>query len=294
MAGEHTESIEKSGRPLSRRRFLKLAAFGAGAAFVGGAGYSALVEPWWIETNCHDIPIPSLPHALEGLKIVQLSDLHHGAVVSASFIEECAHHAAALKPDLVCITGDFVTREAFYAEPCCRALAALHPPLGVYAVLGNHDYWAGGAAVSAAIRKCGINILVNEVVAVKTRGERLLLAGLDDLWAGYPRIDKVAEALAPGMPSVLMMHNPDLIEQFGSLAVGFVMAGHMHGGQVRLPLVGALVVPSRIGRKYVAGFYNVKSNLMYVSKGIGLISPPVRFLTRPEIVCYTLKSAEGN
>jgi hypothetical protein len=274
---------------LPRRRFLKWAAFGAGAALVGTAGYSALLEPWWIETNEYDIPIAGLPRALEGLKIVHLSDLHHGAVVSAKFIEECAQRAAALNPDLVCITGDFVTREAFYAEPCCRALAPLHPPLGIYAVLGNHDYWAGGIAVTAALRKFGTRILVNEVATLETRGERLLLAGLDDLWAGYPQIDKVAEALVPGVPSVLMMHNPDLVEQFGELRVGFVMAGHMHGGQVRLPLVGTLVVPSKIGRKYVAGFYRVGPNCMYVSKGVGLISPPVRLLTRPEIVCYTLR-----
>lgn len=274
---------------LSRRRFLKWAVFGAGAAVVGGAGYTTLIEPWWVEINHYDISIEFLPAALEGLKIVHLSDLHRGAVVSANFIRECAQRAAALEPDLVCITGDFVTREAFYAETCCSALEPLHPPLGVYATLGNHDYWAGGAAVAAAIRKAGIRILVNEVATLEARGERLLLAGLDDLWTGNPRPDRVAEALTPGIPSVLMMHNPDLIEQFGTLRVGFVMAGHMHGGQVRLPFFGALVTPSRMWRKYVAGFYRVKSNLMYISKGVGLIAPPVRFLTRPEIVCYTLR-----
>ncbi|MDQ7779302.1 MAG: metallophosphoesterase [Planctomycetota bacterium] len=276
-------------RNISRRRFLKWAALGLGTAAVAGAGYSTLVEPWWIKINKYDIPIPDLPPALEGLRIVHLSDLHVGAVVSKSFIEDCARDAAALNPDLVCITGDFVTRHAHFAKPCCEALSVMKPPLGTFAVPGNHDNWAGGAAVMGTIRDAGIKVLINDVAVVETRGAALAVAGLDDLWTGCPRIDRVAAKLPAGVPNILMMHNPDLIEEFGEYRFGFVMAGHMHGGQVQIPLIGTLIVPSKLGAKYAAGFYEVGVNRLYVHKGVGLISPPVRFGTRPEIALFVLK-----
>lgn len=282
-------------RFLTRRKFFRITASVCGALVAGGGIYSALVEPWWLESNEITVRIPDLPPPLDGLKLLHLSDLHCGKLVSFDYIRSCAKTAAAFRPDIVCITGDFVTHEASYITQCLDALSILEPPLGIFAVPGNHDYWAGSDHIFSEIKKAGIHLLINEAETIERGGARLWIIGLDDLWEGQPDINAAManlrdERTPDNKPKMLLMHNPDMIEDIAHLGFQLILAGHTHGGQVRLPFLGPLIVPSEFGAKYAAGMFNVERSLMYVSKGVGVVVVPFRFLTRPEITCFTLTS----
>ena len=278
---------------MDRRSFLRLAATGmaagAGAAALG-AGWTTLGEPNWPVVERIDVALPRLPARLDGLRVAQLSDLHISQYTTASDIGRAAALAMRQSPDLIVLTGDFIWREVWqYAEHLIEPLRSLAAPLGVYAVLGNHDHWEDAALASRVLAEAGVTLLVNRALRLDVAAP-LWLVGLDDVWE---RKHDMRAALA-GTPDeeckLLLVHEPDYADQAAGYPVDLQFSGHSHGGQINLPFYGRPVLPY-LGQKYPAGLYQVGPMSLYTNRGIGVISPPVRFNCPPEVTLLTLRAA---
>jgi predicted MPP superfamily phosphohydrolase len=291
---------------LSRRRFLGLgcgALLAAVATCGSGSIYVAQMEPRWIEVVRQDVLLLGLPEGLDGFTIAQLSDLHVGPYVSLDHVRRSVDIANRLRADLIVLTGDFVYGSARYSAACAQELARLEARYGVYAVLGNHDIWTSPRRVTESLIEAGITVLRDDRQLLEVGNARLWLLGIKD--TGYvgrsfsdlqTRWQEGRDALAASMeqipadePRVLLVHNPDFVEMLPEGRIDLVLCGHTHGGQVRLPFFGALVVPSCFGQKYASGLVEAPSTLVYVNRGIGLIPPPVRFNCRPEVTLLRLR-----
>lgn len=285
-----------SSDEINRREFLRrLGCILAAGAIPGAVGYS-LVEPGWLRVDRTMIPVPGLPPAFDGLRICQLSDLHHGPWVSLDHIGEAIDAANSLRPDLIVLTGDYVHRDSRYIEPVWRQMARLDAPGGVYAVLGNHDQWEDPSLnISRHMMKvAGITDLTNRGFHLSRTRRRLTLAGVGDLWTDTQKLHRALEGVPEDGAAILLSHNPDYNEEIDDARVKLMLAGHTHGGQIRLPIFGPLVVPSDYGQRYAGGLVRQGSRLVYISRGVGLTVLPVRFNCRPEINLLTLKSVNSH
>src|SRR5262245_3475485 len=202
------------------------------------------------------------------------------------------------RPDLVVLLGDYVAgfhRTRLWPpippEDTARVLASLHPPLGVFAVLGNHDWWFDGARVRRALRAARIVVLENEAVPVTRDGQALWLVGLADLWTRSPDLTAALHGVPDGAPAIVLSHNPDVFPDVPA-RVDLTLAGHTHGGQVLLPLIGRPVVPSRYGQRYAAGHVVEDGRLLFVTTGIVTSIVPIRLGVPPEIVVVTITGAD--
>lgn len=275
---------------------LDAALVGVGGLFLFGYtfGRRALV------TTRTTIPIPALPAAFAGFRIVHLSDLHLGAYLGRA---ELAGHVArvnALDPDLICITGDLVDRAATCAAlfPVLAGLRARH---GVVVTLGNHDVAAGADAVTAELRDhTAFTILRNARLDIERNGERLTLVGLDDLgrdWArgvlAHPALPGLTADLPAGRPLVVLTHRPDCFEQAAACGAHLVLAGHTHGGQIGIPTPSGRRVRNfaEIITRYDRGAFGVGSATLVVSNGLGFTGQPIRLFTPREIGCLELRPA---
>ncbi|MCB9099306.1 MAG: metallophosphoesterase [Anaerolineales bacterium] len=281
----------------NRRTFLKgVAGLAAttgltGAAGVTGYEYATRVETTWLSTEHLPVPIKNLPASLEGFKIVQLSDIHLHPFTQIDFVKEVVAAANQLQPDLVALTGDFVLKTAGSIFELAPALATLNPKYGIFAVLGNHDIWTDARTVRAGLEEAGLPLLRNEGLALGVGKDLLYVAGVDDGWSGRPDLALALDRHRGDIPTLLLAHEPDLADRFAAdPRVSLQLSGHTHGGQVRLPGKGPLVLP-RLGHKYEMGLYRVADMWVYTNRGIGVIDPPVRFNCRPEITEITLVGA---
>jgi predicted MPP superfamily phosphohydrolase len=272
---------------LSRRQFIKLALGGAAATTVVGLTYSTL-EASWIQTPSNSIAIPRLPSAFRGARIAFLSDIHHGPFTGIPYIRAIVTRTLALKPDLILLGGDYIHTDARYIKPCFDQLSALAAPLGVFGVLGNHDHYHGAAETSAAMQRAGIVELTNTGVWLEKSAQRVRLAGVGDFWEDIQDLDAALGDITASDACVLLSHNPDYAETINDTRPGLILSGHTHGGQVVLPLIGAPIIPSRYGQKYAHGLVAAPTTQVFVSRGLGTITPPVRFRCRPEINLITL------
>lgn len=270
---------------ISRRMFIQGACgYVLGVMSVGG--YSCLLEPRWIEIKNILINIHALPERFEGMTIAQLSDIHHCKYVSREFIKKCVRKVNALHPDIIALTGDFVYGSKEFMYSVAEELAELKAKEGIFAVLGNHD---NKESTADTLSKKGIRLLINEYIPLYRKNDYLFIAGVDDLWAGKLNLETTLKG-TDDKPRILLCHNPDAIEMIKYTGVDFVMAGHTHGGQVSLPLYGPPIVYSKFGTRYAAGLFHEEKTTMYVNKGIGISSFPVRFFARPEITLFTLRN----
>ena len=229
------------------------------------------------------LPIPDLPESLDGFKIVQLSDLHYLPFTKLDLIEKAVAQVATRKPDLVVLTGDFVTHEAETIFGAVQTLSRLNAKYGVFAVLGNHDVRSGARIVRQGIEEAGISVLHNCGFTFDVGNSRLNLAGVDDCIWGHPDIHAALAPLAPRIPTLLLAHEPDVIDDFSEVGpITLQLSGHTHGGQVRLPLLGTPVLP-KLGEKYVQGLHRVNNSWLYTNRGLGMVSMPIRFNCPPEI-----------
>lgn len=267
-------------------------AFLAIALVVAGiAAYTTLRSP---VVAHHRIAIADWPSGAPPLRIVQLSDIHAaGPDMPPSRIAEIVKQVNALRPDMVVITGDFISdrwlsTRHYGSTESVAPLAALRAPLGVYVVLGNHDHWRGDDPIAPALRKAGITLLFNRVAEAGP----ILIAGLDDSWAGMPDLQSVEaeRRRAPRRPAILLTHNPDVFPMIPA-DYDLVLAGHTHGGQIRLPLIGPLSTASAYGSRFVHGLIEEQSRRMIVSAGLGTSILPFRLGVPPEIVLITLVPA---
>ena len=281
----------------SRRAFLRLT-LGAGlataAAGAGGVVYAFALEPDWLVVERVMVPLPDLPPALDGLRVVHLSDLHWGPYTGQREIRAAVETANALAPNLILLTGDYVHRSAGYAEPCARELAALNAPLGVFCIPGNHDYWTDIDVVTAQLGAAGLSLLRNSSHRLEVSGTPLWLVGVDDVWERHHDLDAALVDVPPGEPVLLLVHEPDFADQAARSPhrILLQLSGHSHGGQVNLPLLGRPILPW-LGRNYPAGLQAVPGSTLqvYTNRGIGVITPPVRFNCRPEVALLTLVRA---
>ncbi|MEW6746814.1 MAG: metallophosphoesterase [Planctomycetota bacterium] len=274
-----------SGRPLTRRRFLKLGVAGASALVLGG--YPVL-EASWVRVRRARITVPRLPAPFRGLTVAFLSDVHHGPYTTSAYVDRVVRLTNALACDLISLGGDYVYEDSKYIEPSLRAHAALRARCGVYGVLGNHDHWQGAAATRRALQANGIVELTNTGAWLERDGARLRLAGVGDYWEDDQDLEAALGDTASNEVAILLSHNPDYAETISDPRVGLVLSGHTHGGQVDIPFAGAPFIPSAYGRKFLHGWVQAPHTQVFVSRGLGTIFPPLRLCCRPEIVHITL------
>jgi len=279
-------------RRAARRRFLKRAALVTAGLLGGGAVWSLETETRGLVVRRVAVRLPDLPAALDGFTIGQLSDLHAGVLVCEERIRGAAEMAVSLRPDLIALTGDYVWGGAGNAETCARALSILEAPHGVYGVLGNHDYWTGDVArVTGALTGVGVKMLINDSARLDVAGTAWWLCGVDDVWSGKPDLERFSTAVPEQAFRLLLCHEPDYADTAAEHGIPLQLSGHSHGGQVRLPLLGAPVLPY-LGRKYPIGLQRAEaSTLVYTNVGVGVTAPPVRLNCRPEVTHLTLRRA---
>jgi len=289
----------QSGRFLSRRDFLKLLKVGAidlALLAAGGGIYSFLVEPGLVKVESVSLKLRRLTPAFSGIRIAQISDIHMGGWMNAEHLQTVVDLVLAQKPDLLLLTGDFLIGHGFDedSEQAVRDLITILTPLAVsfpsFAILGNHDYWTNPEAVRKLLRSCNIMDMTNTVFTMTRGTEKLHLCGVDDIWEGDARLDKVLGYIADDGAAILLAHEPDFADT--SAATGrfdLQVSGHSHGGQVVIPFVGPPILPY-LGRKYPSGLYQVGKMYQYTSRGVGMARLPIRFNCPPEITLFTLSS----
>ena len=284
---------------ITRRRFLKASACAAG----GLALYAGEIARHWIDVSQSDVFIPGLPPAFDGFRVAQISDIHMDEFTEAFFVRDVVNRVNSLNPDAVFLTGDFVTSElapkkfAIGAGWQCAGMLNQLTCRERYAVLGNHDVMIGTKAVSEALTANAITVLRNSHLPLERSGGRIWLAGLADPLQGSPEPEVTIPAAIrniPQEPIVLLCHAPDYVDHLLKLpcgqAVSLMLCGHTHGGQIRLPLIGPLVLPE-LGHKYVEGWFRFGRLQMHVNRGIGSVGVPFRLNCPPEISLLTLHSA---
>ncbi len=241
-----------------------------------------------------EITLDRLPKKLDGLKCVHLSDIHHSPFTDLKHIERAVKFANRLKPDIVLLTGDYVSHDSAYIAPVAETLAKLRSPMGTFACLGNHDHWTDADGVRRVLRESGLTELRNTVHTVKRGDAMLHLAGIDDYWERRDRLDEILGALPENGAAILLAHEPDYADI--SAATGrfdLQISGHSHGGQVIIPVLNRPVVIPTYGRKYPIGRYQVGTMIQYTNRGLGTVPPAVRFNCRPEITLFTLSGSTG-
>ncbi len=272
---------------------------------MGAAGilaYSGEYERHHLEITQRTVELTRLHPALDGLRIAQLSDFHFEQFTEPFFVRQVVEQVNRVAPDLVLITGDYVsegpmpaTFGAHSSYRCAEILANIQCPQR-WCVLGNHDVTVGSAVVTDALQSHGLPVLANAHVPFERDGARLWIAGVKDIGKSEPDLHLAAPhgLQTPQEPVILLAHEPDYADEvFQHGGVDLMLSGHSHGGQVRLPLVGALYTPP-LGRKYVEGLFHLKNGLqLYVNRGIGAVGVPFRFDCRPELTILTLRSSHN-
>lgn len=236
-----------------------------------------------------DIWLRRLPPAHEGLRIVHLTDIHHSLFTPLEDVERAVHLANLLHPDVVALTGDYVTLSPSYIWPVARALGKLRARWGVFAVLGNHDFQVDADEITRALRAQRIRVLRNSHFALRARSATLWVLGVDDLWWRADDLGAALRSVPARDPKILLCHNPVGIRQASEHGIDFVLSGHTHGGQVRLPVVGSVYGRSKFGERFVEGWNRLNGTQIYVSRGIGKVLVPIRFGCPPEIACLRLR-----
>jgi uncharacterized protein len=263
---------------------------------VGCLVWGFFIEPNRLVIHEETIRIDNWPQELSGLRIAVLSDIHPGApFINDAKLARIVELTNQQQPDLIVLLGDYISPNSWpmhrvEPEVTASALKNFRAPLGVYAVLGNHDWWYNGPKVRHAFEAEGIKVLDNEVAELKWRDGPFWLVGLADLWTPRPQhIDETVAKLPPGAAAIALTHTPDIFLRLPQ-SIPLLLAAHTHGGQVNLPLIGAPVVPSRYGRKFRAGHFFENGHHLFVTTGIGTSIIPVRFGVTPEIVILTVVS----
>jgi uncharacterized protein len=248
------------------------------------------LEPSWIEVRSVSLSLPHLAPEFSGYRIVQLSDIHADRWMTAPRIQRVVDRVNQMHPDLVVLTGDFVTRNPQKFAPNLSVLKALKPMDKTLAILGNHDAWTDPDLIQTTLETADVDVLSNQVVTLNRALAQLHIGGVDDVWAQRDRLNEVLAALPTTGAAILLAHEPDFADT--SAATGrfdLQLSGHSHGGQVRLPFVKKFFPP--LAYKYPMGQYQVGSMIQYTNRGLGSSGIPIRFNCRPEITIFTLKSA---
>lgn len=280
-----SEVARPSRRRAVQRMFLKL----CGAALTAGVAapvHARYIEPFALDVTRHEVFLPHLPKEYEGFVIAHLTDLHRGAPTPDSVIQQAITLAQAAQPDVVVVTGDFVERFPEDAEPVAKMLKTLTPRYGIWGCLGNHDYAIDAGLVTAHLEQhCTLKMLRNSATEL---APGLWISAIDDIMYGQPDT-KAALANVPEDASLIFLtHNPRGVLEVSKRSC-VALAGHTHGGQVVLPGFPAPVPSGMNGFPMVAGWGVFGDANLYISRGVGMSSLPIRFNCRPEVALVTLR-----
>lgn len=278
-------AVGASPRSRARRRTALLALVGL---LLAAASWAFIFEPASLRVQEYRVAPGAWPTDCSGLRIAVLADLHTGSPFNGlDKLDRVIELTQAAKPDLILLTGDYVIQGVLGGrfvspEEAAASLQRLRAPMGVWAVLGNHDAWLDAPRVRRAFEARGIPVLEDRSVPIQAGACRLRLAGISDFWEGRHDVPTALAEVAEGDTVVAATHNPDVFPEVPS-RVSLTIAGHTHGGQVRLPFLGPPIVPSRYGQRYASGHIVESGRHLFVSPGIGTSILPVRFLVPPEI-----------
>jgi predicted MPP superfamily phosphohydrolase len=288
--------VPQQQKLLTRRGFLIRSSLVAAGGLALYSGEFARHELSVVNRN---LAVANLPGVFQNFRIAQISDIHFDEFTEPFFVRRVVERVNSLAPDLVLLTGDYISNSPLprrFAEQAMHQCADILRDLACpqrFAVMGNHDFLLGVPIVQSILAKAGIPLLVDQHVPIERAGDRLWLCGVNDPVSQVPDLVRAVPAKPDG-PVLLMSHGPDYADDVvahprGQL-VDLMLAGHSHGGQVRLPLLGPIVLPKG-GRKYVTGLYRFNRLQLYVNRGIGTVGIPFRLNCPPEITLFTLQRA---
>ncbi len=266
-----------------------LATVGLGGVAATSA-YATLIEPRAYDLTETDIFIADLPPAFDNFRIAQVSDVHYSPLVPHVDLGRVVALAQKAGADMITLTGDYTTARASYIWPCAEALGTLHAPHGVWAVLGNHDHYTDAELTTRALEHAHINVLNNAHTQITRGGDTLQLVGIDDWSWGKSDFARAFNGVGRSQPTLLLSHQPTVLDLPETAGVALILSGHTHGGQLRLPFIGA---PVRFTGefKYLRGYYRRAATQLYVSRGTGTVGLPLRFGAPPEIAVLRLRRA---
>ncbi|HEX3251917.1 MAG TPA: metallophosphoesterase [Pyrinomonadaceae bacterium] len=275
----------------TRRNFLKGVITAPLVAVSAGAAYSRLIEPYryWISEN--DIFIRDLAPAFDGFRITQLTDVHHSRILGIDEVRRVVSLAQQTKPDMFVLTGDYSTTYRRYIEPCAEALSTLSAPEGVWAVLGNHDHYTDPELTTRALERNHISVLNNAHTTLRRGSESLQLSGIDDWTWNATDWPRAFSSLGAKTPTILLSHQPGVLDLAQTSNVSLIISGHTHGGQLNFPVLGMPARRFTNDLKYARGLFRRGETQLYVSSGTGVIGLPLRFGVRPEIAVLRLRSS---
>lgn len=282
--------------PQMKKPLVASGALAAGAALFAARGF--WLEPSSLTVRTYRIEIPRWPAAQPGLRVALVSDLHVGSPFNGlDNLERVVARTNAERPDLVLLAGDFVissVKGGHFTEPerIAPVLRNLSAPLGVYAILGNHDFWFDAGRVRRALEGAGIPVLDDCARRIRSGRFDFWLVGVSDWMEGRHDVAGALVQVTDDGPVLLFTHHPDIFPEIPARA-SLVMAGHTHGGQVYIPLLGRPVVPSEYGERYAIGHIVEDGRHLFVTPGIGTSIIPVRFLVPPEISILDLYPEES-
>ena len=243
-----------------------------------------------------DFFLPRWPERMNGFTVALLSDFHYDPYFSVHPLHAAIPMVNDLRPDLIVLTGDFVTaplvgddrKAAFAAEPCARLLCQMTAPHGLWAVLGNHDEATDHKHVARALQTENIQVLANQSQAIEHGGARIWLAGVNDVLSKTADLSKTLRTVPANEAVILLAHEPDFADHAAKFPIDLLLSGHSHGGQIRIPLLPPFYLPT-LGKKYVLGTYRVGPLTLYTNAGLGTIGVPARLNCPPEITLLTLR-----
>jgi uncharacterized protein len=269
-------------KKITRKRFMKNTL----GVLATGAAYSMLVEPQWFAVNRYDVTVPHLPKELDGLTVAHLTDFHAGCTHD-SVLAAAIKHTNAQKPDLILLTGDFVEWNPKHMPRMAELLNQLVAPRGTWGVMGNHDYYGDGAQIEQMLRQQTFVQLVHNTAYEALPG--LFIGGMEDTMRGNPNTEPVKMLVPEDAACLFLTHNPVGVWQVQDRD-WICVAGHTHGGQVRVPFLPAHYPPGMSGFHQIEGWGNYGKARLYVNRGVGCTAWQVRFCCRPEIAFFTLRA----
>lgn len=253
------------------------------------AARAALTEPYMLTVEHRQIHLHRLPKQLDGLRIVQLSDIHLSPFTSREQVERAVDRANDLDADVVALTGDYISKEREYAAPCAEILGRLRARYGVYAVLGNHDHWTDAALITDLFRAEGITVLINEGMRFEQLGASFWLAGVDDTMVGLEDLSLALAGSTENEMKLVLAHNPIILRRAARAGVDLVLSGHTHGGQVALRSEKS--ASGRPRRRLLRGLARQGATQIYVTRGLGTVVLPIRYGCPPEVSLLELRTA---
>ncbi len=253
--------------------------------------YPLFIERQLVHVKKYAITLRKLPKAFDGFTVVQLTDVHHGFLVSKSFVKRIIDRVKGIPRDMIVLTGDYVHEQHDNGE-----IDAVHPelgnlraPYGVHAVLGNHDHWANRDKTIYWLER-NRQSLRHQVKCIERGDAKLWLIGAGDLWEDHKELDEITGDIPMDQCKIVLAHNPDTADTFYENSIDLFLCGHTHGGQVKIPFLGAPILPVK-NKAYSSGLCYAKNKTpVFISKGIGWAILPIRFNCYPEISVITLKS----